>query len=286
MDIRQLHIFRESCRTMNFTQTATVLGCSQANVTMQIQLLEKELGVRLFERLGRRLSLTSAGAKLVHYAERAIACIDEAKAAVQDSSQTLVIGAAESLCLYRLPDLLERYRASYPDVQVIIKLLDCDEYIPGLENNTIDILFALGSRLDAANCHIVGTRKEPVSICACPSHPLARKRRLQAADFEKWPVLLTGKGCCYRNTFLRHLESAYIYPTIALETNSIQALKQATAQGIGVCALPHMAVTDEIERGVLVSLPLKGIDWGIVSQTAYHKDKWLSPALAGFLDLL
>ncbi|MCD7906809.1 MAG: LysR family transcriptional regulator substrate-binding protein [Clostridium sp.] len=222
----------------------------------------------------------------MQYAERAIACINEAKAAIQDSTKRLVIGAAESLCVYRLPGLLQQYRAACPDVQVSIKVLDCDEYLTSLEHNTVDILFSLGNRLDATNCRIVQTRKDPVSICACPSHPLRRKRRLEATDFAKWPVLLTGTGCCYRNAFLRHLESAYVYPTVVMETNSIQALKQAAIQGIGICVLPKMAVMEELEHNTLVALPLPGVNWNITSQVTYHKDKWISPALSALLELL
>lgn len=286
MDIRQLRTFSESCRTLNFTRTANVLGCSQANVTMQIQQLERELGVRLFERLGKQLSLTDSGGTLLRYAEKAIACVDAAKAAVQDSTHVLTIGAAESLCVYRLPEILKKYRALYPEVQIIMKLLICDEYVSSLESNSVDILFSLGFKLNAPNCRIVGTRKEPVVVCAHPEHPLTRRASIGAKDFAKAPLLLTGEHCCYRNAFLRYLESEYIYPTLAMETYSIQALKQAAIQGIGICVLPKMAVSEELERKTLVPLPVKGINWGIVSQVAYHKDKWLSPGVQGLLDCM
>lgn len=283
MEIRQLRTFMESCRALNFTRAANRLGCSQANVTMQIQQLERELGVRLFERLGKRLSLTHAGEKLSRHAEMVIKCIDEAQADVRNSTKSLSIGTAESLCIYRLPVILKNYRAACPDVQLGVKLLNCNDYVSSLENNVVDVLFSLGMRLESSSCIVVGTRNEPVSICASPDHPLTGKKRIGAKDFTKWPVLVTGEGCSYRSAFLQYLESERVYPTIALETNSIQALKQAAINGIGVCVVPHMAVLDEIKRKVLISLPVKNIDWGIVSQVAYHKDKWISPALDSLL---
>lgn len=286
MEIRQLRVFRESCRTLNFTRAAHSLGCSQANVTMQIQQLEKELGVRLFERLGKRLSLTEAGGKLLRHAETAIRCVDGAMTDLRNDTRTMTIGAAESLCIYRLPEILKKYRAAWPDVQIVIKLLLRDEYVSSLENNDVDILFALGARLRPPNCRVLATRKEPVSVCASPDHPLTRKKRVEIGDFAKYPVLLTGKECCYRDAFLRRLESEYVYPMIAMETYSIQALKQAAVNGIGICVLPNMAVADEVERNALVPLPVKSIDWGVVSQVLYHKDKWLSPALKGFFSFL
>lgn len=286
MDVKQLRTFAACCRTLNFTLAADELGCSQANVSQQIQQLEKELNTRLFERLGKKTSLTGAGEVLLRHAALVIRDMDEAREAVRNSSETVVIGAAESVCTYRLPGLLKTYRTRYPDIHIVIKLLDCAEYVTSLENNEVDILFSLGPKLKAPNCRVVRARSEGVSVCAHPGHPLTRKKRLTRDDFAAWPVLLTGDGCWYRTAFLRYLEAGYVYPKIAMETNSLQAIKQAAVNGVGLCVLPDMAVADEVRRRVLLPLPVKGIAWGVVSQIVHHKDKWLSPALRGLLELI
>lgn len=285
MDIRQLQVFAVAGGTRNFTRAARTLGCSQANVTQQIQQLEKELSVRLFERLGKKTSLTHAGELLLRHAEGILASVEGAKAAVRDSGETLVIGAAESLCAYRLPAVLGKFQARFPAVRTIITLLDCADYLSSLENNRVDVLFALGARLKAPGCRVVATRVEKVVVCARPGHPLTRGGWVQPRDFADQPVLLTGEGCCYRAAFLRHLESYYVYPPVAMETNSVHALKQAALSGIGVGVLPDMAVAGELERGALAPLRVRGIKWNIVSQIVRHKDKWLSPALTGLLDI-
>lgn len=285
MELRQLNTLVAVCREHTFTRAAERLGCTQANVTLQIQQLERELGTKLFERLGRKVSLTAAGATLLRHAEGIIKSVDEATAAARNACGTLVIGSAESLCTYRLPAMLGKYRARHPDVQIVIKMLGCAEYLPSLESNAVDVLLALGEEIDSPHCRVVSSTREPVSVCAHPDHPLAKRKRVSAKDFDGQAVLLTGEGCCYRGAFLTKLGAEYVHPQIVMETNSIQAIKQAAINGVGLCVLPDVAVRDDIASGALARLPYEDIEWGIVSQILHHKDKWLSPALAGFLEL-
>src|ERR1700733_3421719 len=106
MEIRQLIIFQTLARTLNFTRTATTLNYVQSNVTAQIQNLETELGVRLFDRLGKRVALTDAGQSLLPYVEHVLESVDALRNSVttkQDPVGTLTISAPETLCTYRLP---------------------------------------------------------------------------------------------------------------------------------------------------------------------------------------
>src|SRR5690349_21719254 len=124
MELRQLITFRVLARTLNFTRTASELGYVQSSVTAQIQALEAELGVPLFDRLGKRVSLTDGGRQLLEYAERILALADEARAAVSADATprgTLSIGAPETLCTYRLPAILHAFRDRYPQVQILFR---------------------------------------------------------------------------------------------------------------------------------------------------------------------
>src|SRR5690554_2116977 len=102
---------------MSFTRAAELMGYAQSSVTAQVRSLEDELGIKLFERLGRSITLTREGERLLLYAEKILKLAAEAKEAVSDSSSmkgTLSIGAVESLCVYRLPNLLQEYRKRCP----------------------------------------------------------------------------------------------------------------------------------------------------------------------------
>jgi DNA-binding transcriptional LysR family regulator len=122
MDLRQLTTYRVLARTLNFHQAAEQLHCVQSTVTAQIQALEDELGARLFDRLGRRVVLTDAGTRLVAYADRLLNLADEARLAVSGREEevgTLTISATETLCTYRLPAVLHRFRSYYPQVRIV-----------------------------------------------------------------------------------------------------------------------------------------------------------------------
>src|SRR5579884_869253 len=124
MDLRQLTTFRMAATTLSFTRTAEALGYVQSSVTAQIIGLEEELGVKLFDRLGRRLALTDAGERLLPYAERMVALAAEARAAASGTAEPaglLTMSAPETLCTYRLPALLRRFRERYPNVMLRLK---------------------------------------------------------------------------------------------------------------------------------------------------------------------
>ena len=285
MELKHLRTFVMAGRLLNFTRVAEAAGMTQVNVTFHIQRIERVLGERVFERLGKKLALTPAGRLFLSFAERAVAMVDEGVDAVGYSHRKVIVGAAESMCAYRLPAILKEYRAAFPEVELYVRTLDCDEYFSSLATNAVDVVFALGEGAALAGALCIAESDEPIAAFACPGHPLSRRRRVRAADFADQPTLLTGEGCCYRGMFLRLLESEGVCPKIIMETNSVQVLKQAAVHGLGVCVLPEMAVADEVRDGGLVRLPFTALRKGIVSRILIHRDKWLSPPLSGMFEI-
>src|SRR5436305_2708758 len=111
MELRQLETFRMVAGQLSFTRAATALGYAQSSVTAQIQALESELGVALFDRLGRHVALTESGQRLLEYAERLLSLAEEARTALADGAEptgTLTVGAPETALTYRLPRVLQR----------------------------------------------------------------------------------------------------------------------------------------------------------------------------------
>src|ERR1700688_1376186 len=121
MEVRQLQIFCTLVEELNFTRTAERVHTVQSNVTAQIKALEEELGVPLFDRLGRRVALTDAGRRFQPFAEQALAAMEQGQRAVQAGSQPsgpLRIGAPESVVTYRLPLVLKDFRRRFPHVEL------------------------------------------------------------------------------------------------------------------------------------------------------------------------
>ena len=286
MDLKQLNTFLLISNLLNFTKAADQLGYAQSSITAQIQQLENEMGVTLFERMGKKILLTDAGSRLVPYVTQILQLADNMRKAASDTASptgTLTIGTAESLSIYRLPEIFKEYRELYPEVNIELKLLNCSDFQQGLSNGAIDVAFVIGNRIEAKYIQEAVALPERIQVLARPDHPFAVKKKVFEEEFEGEALLLTGKGCSYRGAFMNQLSEHNVVPRIVLETDSIQVIKQACLSGLGICVLPAVAVTEEITEGKLIALDFITDEFKIVSQLLYHKDKWLSPALGEFL---
>ncbi|GKX65005.1 LysR family transcriptional regulator [Inconstantimicrobium mannanitabidum] len=288
MDFRQLKAFITISELQSFTAAASEMGYAQSTVTTQIKLLEDELGVKLFERMGKTTSLTHEGKKLLPYAKQMIKLSDDMKNVVFNEKRptgTLTIGAAESLCVLRLPEILKKYRSLYPDVEVSMKFGSCSVFRDMLRDNAIDVAFSLGRKIDNEEFIADVEFNETMLLLTYPGHPLINKKEITPKDIEGEPLILTESGCSYRMAFEKILSEHDVKPNLVLETGSVQAIKQFTMSGLGITLLPKIAVEEELANGRLIPLNWVGPGFGIVSQVLYHKDKWMSPALKAFLDL-
>ena len=127
--------------------------------------------------------------------------------------------------------------------------------------------------------------REPLALFAHPEHPLARRSRVTTAMLHGETLLLTEVGCVYRQRFERTLSAAGVVPASTIEFSSIEAIKQCVMAGMGLSLLPEVTVRDELARGRVAALPWTEADFGLVTLMAWHRDKWLSPALRAFIGL-
>ncbi|MGR6899377.1 LysR family transcriptional regulator [Rummeliibacillus sp. BSL5] len=289
MENKQLITFMVAAETLNFTKSAKMLNFAQSSVTAQIKSLEEELGTPLFERLGKRLMLTEAGRKFLLYAEKMIKLNEEAKMAIaQDGelSGTLIIGAQESQCTYRLPDILKEFKDRYPNVKLMFKPAHSDDLArEQLMNGMLDVAFIMDISKPEEALTIKPLIQEDIKLVAAPGHPLASKSEIYLKDIEQETLLLTETGCSYRTLLENSCHSAKVYPINKFEFGSIEAIKQCVIAGIGIAALPTMVVEQDIKLGRIVELKWENNIPPIFTHIAWHKDKWMSPPLAGFIEL-
>ena len=288
MDFRQLNTFLTIGKLQSFTAAANELGYAQSTITTQIKTLEDELGVKLFDRIGKNISLTHEGRKLLPYAKQMIKLSSDIKNVIfheEKPSGTLTIGAAESLCVIRLPEILKEYRRLYPDVEVSLKFGSCADFRHFLKDSIIDVAFSLGRKIESDDFISEIEIDEPMLLLAYPGHPLIGKESVFPSDIEDEPLILTETGCSYRAAFENILSEYNVKSNLVLETGSVQAIKQFTMSGLGITLLPKVSVEEEVKSGKLIPLNWKGPDFGVISQVIYHKDKWISPALSAFLKL-
>lgn len=288
MELRQLHMFRTVASTLNFSRAAEVLNYVPSNVTMQIKALENELGVRLFDRLGKRLVLTTAGKRFLTHIQVVLDKLDEACHAVHDNenlSGTLTISANEVLCAYRLPAVFQLFRSRYPGVRLIFRSVPNQELKQALFEGAADVTFMLDEPILSTGLTVVSLLEETFRFFVAPDHPLTKLTVLQLEDFHGEVFLVNERGCTYRTMFDRSFEKKGIDDITYLEFQNAEAIKQCAIAGIGIAFLPEITVKAEVERGELVALPWQVPDLHVFTHIAWHKDKWLSPIISSFIEV-
>ena len=273
---------------LSFTRAATRLGYVQSAVTNHVKALEDELGVRLFDRLGRRIVLTHAGSQLLDYAGRILQLADEATAMIGEAGEPagpVTVSAPEMLCAYRLPPVIRELHRRHPGVQLLFRTNPTGALDPSLRDTLasgdIDAAFVLDENLASTGSLVVEhLATEPLAVVVAAAHPLAQGPAIGPADLDGVPVLLTDKGCGYRRVFERALQSAGARPAIAGEFTSGETVKRCVEASTMIGVLAHISVAAELDTGRLIALPWNGPPLTLSSYLVAHQQRSISPAHA------
>ncbi|MCQ6268142.1 LysR family transcriptional regulator [Fictibacillus sp. WQ 8-8] len=287
MEFRQLNTFHTVATTLNFSRAAEALNYVPSNVTMQIKALEEELNVRLFDRLGKQLVLTTAGKRFLTHVQDILNKLDEARSSVDDNeilSGTLTISANEVVCAYRLPEVFKLFRLRYPGVRLIFRSVPNQQLKQTLFEGTSDVVFILDEPIQSTGLAVEALTEETFHFFVAPDHSLAKRTILQLEDFRGEVFLINEKGCPYRTMFDRTFKKGDVDSISPLEFQSAEAIKQCAISGIGIAFLPEIVTEVEVERGELVALPWRILDLDVYTQMLWHKDKWLSPIILSFIE--
>jgi DNA-binding transcriptional LysR family regulator len=288
MEVRQLQFFRTLAEELNFTRTAEKVHTVQSNVTAQIKALEEELGTPLFDRLGRRVTLTDAGRRFQPFAEQALAAMEQGQRAIQagaEPSGPLRIGAPESVLTYRLPQVLRAFRRRFPHVELIFRPYSDASLVLKLESGKFDMAIHMADAAPNGLIQSVRLRTERVFLLADAEHPLASLATVKPADLAGQALLLTESGCGYREKLDRVLAMQNIRPGNVTEFSTVEAIKQCVAAGMGLALLPAIVVARELRQNQFKALHWAGPSLDIATHILWHKDKWISPAMAAFAEL-
>jgi DNA-binding transcriptional LysR family regulator len=289
MEMRQLQMFVTLAEELNFTRAAERLNTVQSNVTSHVRKLEEELGVQLFDRYPRRLTITDAGTQFLPYAQRVLATVEEARRTMRfgdEPAGPLRIGAPESIVTYRLPPVLRRFRQRHPHVLLMLRPYVDWPLAEPLQNGEFDLAIRIA---DAIGEKTLGSRRigaERILLVAAPQNALAQRAAVRPKDLAGQHLLLTEEGCAYRKKFERILHARGARPQGVGEFASVEAIKQCATLGMGIALLPEVAVANEIRSGALCVLPWRGPDLSMLTHVVWHKDRSMTPAMRGFLEAL
>ena len=237
--LRQVQMFEAVARLTSYSRAAEELGVSQPSVSVQVQELEKELGVGLFDRSGRRTKLTEVGQVFYAKAAAVLQTVEDAQATVDGylglERGRVRVGAVDALGLYILPDVLRRFSDDHPGVDVELTLEPHVALVRGLEIGRLDLAYS-----DESAEGVQGVEAEPVGnarlVVVVPrDHPFALQQRAESGDFRDQRFIVEGPQSA-SNAGLRWLASGFegAEPQVAMQVGSAEALKQMVRAGLGV----------------------------------------------------
>jgi DNA-binding transcriptional LysR family regulator len=281
MDVADLKLFEAVARLAAMNRAARELNTVQSNVTARIRLLEESLGVPLFHRHSRGVSLTRAGERLLPYAGRAVQLIEEARRAVRDDSEPqgkLLLGSLETTAMLRLPPVLAAYAARYPTVDLALTTGTTAELVARVLDRRVDAAFVCGpvDHADLVGEHVY---REELAVVTAPA-----LRRLDEVLRLRDPKLVVLRlGCSYRQRLEAVLAARGMVGFRYLEFGTLDAILGCVAAGIGITLLPRSVVEAARRQGRIAVHRLPPDQARADTVLIRRRDAPVSSALKAFL---
>ncbi len=284
MTIRKLEIFYRVSVLLNMTKVAKEMYISQPSISQVIKELEEDFGCKLFERIGKKLFLTSEGELLKKYSLRILNLHQEAYEKIESvregGSGCLKIGASTTIGTYILPNIIAKFKKRYPNIHIDLRISNTKEISDKLLENLIDIAFIEGN-VSEEELEKKFFLNDELVIISAPDKDL--KDNIKLEQLKELPFIQREKGSGSRNTYENILEYE-IEDNYILE--STEAIKKVVKNGLGVGCVSLLSVSEEVGRGELVVSRIEGKPIKRQLQMLYHRDKEFSMILKEFLKLL
>ncbi|MEK8131656.1 LysR family transcriptional regulator [Paenibacillus filicis] len=279
MDSNDLKIFQAVAREKSITGAAKQLGYVQSNVTARIQNMESELRVPLFYRQSRGVTLTSAGTHLLKYAEQILHLLEEAKVTTQHSELScgyLRIGSLEMIASIFLADLLANYHRQYPRVQLSLKAALCSELTEQVLAFELDGAFVNGQP-QHPDLETLLVFQEQLVLIASPS-------TVDVHDALTQSLLVTGRGCFYRDRLEQWLQAENLGSVSLMEFGTVEAIIRGVAAGLGVSLVTESAVKDWVGSRKIQCFPVPDRYHDSSVSFVYRRDLFQTDAFQRFVE--
>jgi DNA-binding transcriptional LysR family regulator len=288
MDLDQLHTFLEIVRLKSFSKAAQTCFRTQPAISAQVRQLEQELSAQLFERFGSRISLTTAGKIFSQYAEQILSLRRQAQDAINELERIprgeLIIAANEATCIYVLPEVFGEYSRRFPNVQLLVERQYGSKIAEAILDNLADFGFTQLPVQDR-KLQVVKIHSDEIKLVVPAGHPLAGHKSARAEDLIPFSLMLPKYGSTRArlNEWLELVEDSI---HIAMELDSSEMIKRFVMAGLGVSFLAASNCAKDIADGRLVALSLAPEPMVRRLGLVYRKDKALSKAALGFIQLV
>ena len=289
MELRILNTFLKVTQLQSFSKAAESLGYSQSAITVQVQQLENELGVRLFDRIGKSVTITHYGQSFIPYARDVISAATRAvNFAVNDSelTGTLRIGTLESLMASRFGEIIPAFHERCPHVMTQLYSGGTEDLLQMLNHNELDLIYTLDDHEYDPQLVKLFERPESVVVMAGKQHPLAQESSLTLQDIVNEPFILMPRTSNYRRLFDKELArlNQQITPFLELDDTGM-AIRMITENNY-LTVLPQFAAQRNSGESRIVAIPLTDCRMEQWSQLIHHKDKVITPQIRAMAEVI
>jgi len=278
MDLPDLRAFVAVAEFASFSRAAERLALTQPAVSKRVSDLERSLAAPLFDRIGRRVSLTEAGHALLPRARRLLSDIDDTRRELADLSGTvggrLEMATSHHIGLHRLPGPLRRFTAHYPDVVLALQFMDSEAACNAIARGGIELAVVTLPPAPAAALDTQALWRDELVILASDDHPLCGRRALTPAELQQHPAILPGAGTFTRAIIDAAFSAVGVSPAVSMSTNYLETIRAMVGAGLGWSVLPQTLLGPGLCRIRLSGF--RAVRWlGLVT----HRERTLSNAV-------
>jgi LysR family transcriptional regulator, low CO2-responsive transcriptional regulator len=260
LDSRQMLAFATLARRGSFTMAAKDLFLTQSAVSHTIKTFERDMGMRLFDRVGKKVHLTQAGEQLLPHAERILREMQDARTALEELQNwgqgRLRVGASTTACHHILPTVLREFKQSFPTCVIKIESGDHPRQLELLRSNQVDIALTLQSESNAADLVFRPLFDDELRFLVSPMHPWAEKRKAPREDIAAETLVLYNKSSYTFRLVDDYFREEGVTLQNVIELGSMEAIKELVKIGMGAGVLAPWIAREELAKGALVSIPL------------------------------
>ena len=283
MDITNLQTFVTVAETGSFSLASAQLFLTQPAISKRIAALEEELATPLFDRIGRKVSLTEAGQALLPRARSILLEVEDSRRAISNLAGhiggKLSIGTSHHIGLHRLPPVLRQFNKNYPEVELDIHFMDSEEACRAVEHGDLELGIVTLPLSPSAVLQIEEIWPDPLSIVVGKAHPLAKQKHVTLDILSQHTAILPARGTYTREVLERAIEHSNSKLKVGLATNYLETIKMMVSVGLGWSVLPNTMLSQEI-----VKLPLKDIQLHRTLGLVWHAGRTLSNAALAMIE--
>jgi len=289
MELRNLTTFMKVAELQNFSQAAEDLGYSQSAVTVQIRQLENELGVRLFDRIGKNIVITQYGREFMTYASDVLAAAARAVSFASENSTlkgVVTVGTLESILTGVFSAFVPLFHSRFPMVDTRLTESSVEGLKERLDRNTVDLILTLDHPLVDNRWVKLFEKKEEIVLVANANHPLTKKDRVYLSDLPGQDFIMIPAKNSYRDLFDQELAKRNLTVQPFLELESTYTAIRLLRENPYLSVLPRYAVQNWLSGGQICIIPIEDCRMYEYLQLLHHKNKNITPQIKGMLDTI